>query len=71
MARIPATNRIFQHKEADKRPLTSESIADHLEAFQSSGGRIEVLGNTRMLKKLDEAAVAGVSPPTPVRRGSR
>ncbi len=70
MARPPSTDRIFRRKESDNRPITSESIADHLEAFQSAGGRIEVLGTTRVLKKVDEVA-GKTTPPVPMRRGSR
>lgn len=33
--------------------LTSEMIAEHLEAFRSSGGTIEVLGTTRVLQQVD------------------
>lgn len=35
--------------------LTSERISSDLEAFRKAGGRIEVLGNTRVLTKVDEA----------------
>ncbi|KAF1699286.1 hypothetical protein [Pseudoxanthomonas suwonensis] len=40
--------------------LTRERIASDLEAFRKAGGRIEVLGNTPMLTKVDapEAAPA-------------
>jgi hypothetical protein len=48
------TDRTFQRKEPVSRTLTSERIADDLQTFQSAGGRIEVLGVTRVLKKLDE-----------------
>ncbi|MBO9716404.1 MAG: hypothetical protein J7507_06240 [Pseudoxanthomonas sp.] len=34
--------------------LTSERISDDLDAFRRAGGRIEVLGNTRVLTKIDE-----------------
>lgn len=33
--------------------LTSERISDDLAAFQKAGGRIEVLGNTRVLTRID------------------
>lgn len=68
MARTPSkTERVFQHKQPDPRVLTSERIADHLQAFQSSGGRIEVLGVTRVLKKLDDSATPVASAPMPAR----
>lgn len=34
--------------------LTSERISDDLLAFQRTGGRIEVLGTTRVLEKVAE-----------------
>jgi hypothetical protein len=34
--------------------LTSERISDDLDAFRKAGGRIEILGNTRVLTKIDE-----------------
>lgn len=39
---------------SDKR-LTSERISADLAAFRKSGGRVEVLGVTRVLKKIDGA----------------
>ena len=36
--------------------ITSESIAADLAAFRKQGGRIEVLGNTRSLKKIGSDA---------------
>jgi len=33
--------------------LTHERIKADLEAFRKAGGRVEVLGNTRVLKKVD------------------
>lgn len=35
--------------------LTSERIARDLEAFRKAGGRIEVLGTTRVLTRVDES----------------
>ena len=58
----------FRQKEPDRRALTSDRIADDLEAFRLTGGRIEVLGTTRVLKKLDATPEApGTQPvkPTP------
>lgn len=46
----------FRQKAPTPRTLTSERIAQDLGAFQSSGGRIEVLGNTRALKKIGNTA---------------
>ena len=70
MARPSSTDRTFHRKETEARVMTSESIALHVQAFESAGGRIEVLGTTRVLKKLNDAEVAS-STPLPVGRGSR
>lgn len=68
MARAPAnTSRVFQRKETEPRALTSERIADHLAAFHAAGGHIEVLGSTRVLKKLDDLVMTPNSAPDPVR----
>lgn len=68
MARAPAnTSRVFQRKETEPRALTSERIADHLAAFHAAGGHIEVLGCTRVLKKLDDLVTTPNSAPDPVR----
>lgn len=69
--RTPAAKAPFQHKEPDKRMLTSDRIADHIAAFESSGGHIEVLGVTRVLKKLDETADAHATKPVQPRSGTR
>lgn len=53
-------------KAADNaRTVTSEDIAAHLAAFTAGGGRVEVLGVTRVLKRVDEGAPE--STPTPSR----
>ena len=54
----PTTDKTFRRKEPDSRILTSERIAHDLQTFESAGGRIEVLGVTRVLKKLDDAQAA-------------
>lgn len=36
--------------------LTHQRLADDMAAFQKAGGRIEVLGNTRSLKKIGSDA---------------
>lgn len=68
----PPADRTFRKKEPDSRLLTSERIADDLNAFQKSGGAIEVLGITQVLKKLGETGTgSGSTPsPTPVRPGA-
>jgi hypothetical protein len=51
--------------------LTSERIADDLQAFEKSGGAIEVLGITQVLKKLGGTeAVADAPIAAPVRPGA-
>ena len=47
-------------KPAESRTVTSEDIAAHLAAFAAAGGKVEVLGVTRVLKHLDEAIAAPV-----------
>lgn len=47
---FPKSTRATDPKNA--RQLTHERINEDLEAFQRSGGKIEKLGNTRVLKKL-------------------
>ena len=66
----PPADRTFRQKEPDSRLLTSERIADDLRNFQKSGGRIEVLGVTQVLKKLDGTGSAETPTPAPVRPGS-
>ncbi|MBD9368505.1 hypothetical protein [Xanthomonas sp. XNM01] len=39
--------------------LTSDQINRDLAAFRKAGGRIEVLGNTRVLTRVDEPAKKG------------
>lgn len=42
--------------------LTSEHIAAHLAAFRKTGGKIEVLDNTRTLKKIGVGPQSGTQP---------
>ena len=43
---------------AAARALTSERIADDVDAFRAGGGKIEVLGITRVLTPSEEAVAA-------------
>lgn len=52
---------VFRGTKPDARNLTSEQIADHLAAFERSGGKVEVLGVTRTLKHVLPVA-ADVAP---------
>lgn len=45
--------------------VTSERIADDLEAFRKAGGRIEVLGVTRSLTRIDPGGDASAPAPAP------
>ncbi|MFC0676739.1 hypothetical protein ACFFGH_02580 [Lysobacter korlensis] len=44
------------------RDITSERIADDLAAFRRNGGRIERLGTTRVLTRVDEATTNAPRP---------
>ena len=47
------TTHLFTQRERKRPPaMSSERIADDLAAFREAGGRIEVLGTTRSLKKI-------------------
>jgi len=48
--------------------LTSDRIADDLARFRKSGGRIEVLGNTRTLTRIDAPAAPAPEPAPRKRR---
>lgn len=55
------------------KQLTSERIERDLQAFQDAGGRIEVLGVTQMLKKVEQAPGPNAAPARPAsgfRRGA-
>lgn len=56
----------FRGSKPDARNLTSEQIADHLAAFQRSGGKVEVLGVTRTLKHVLPLTPDAVAAPAPV-----
>ncbi|HJW46924.1 MAG TPA: hypothetical protein VJ484_10615 [Lysobacter sp.] len=49
-----------------QKRFDSESIREHLAAFERNGGRIEKLGTTRVLQKIDGETVA--TPPAPKRK---
>ena len=69
-----STTRLFKRKESEARQLSSERIAEDLARFREEGGRIEVLGITRVLTKVDAATEPGAAPARPVdgaRRGRR
>ena len=50
-------------RKAKTQPtLTHERIAEDMAAFKKAGGRVEVLGVTRTLTKIDAAPAATSSP---------
>ncbi len=60
-------------KASDRTPLTHEMIAKDLEAFRDAGGKIEVLGTTRTLQRINiDPAASSPAParPTPSRHRS-
>ncbi|HET8818559.1 MAG TPA: hypothetical protein VFM73_03360 [Xanthomonadaceae bacterium] len=60
----PPTRYVAKRKESDSgRRMTHERIAADLEAFRKAGGRIEVLGTTRVLTRIDQPGPAPASAP--------
>lgn len=53
----------FNRRTDVSRQITSEHISAHMAAFAAAGGRVEVLGNTPMLKNLAPAAPAAAAEP--------
>lgn len=62
MIRKGSSAKTFQRKETDPKQLTSERIERDLETFRNAGGRIEVLGVTQVLKKLDQSDDSAATP---------
>lgn len=61
------TGKVFRRKEPETRQLTSARIADDLSAFRQAGGEIEVLGVTRVLTRLEGAAIDVAAKSAPAR----
>ncbi len=60
----PPTRYVAKRKESDSgRRMTHERIAADLDAFHKAGGRIEVLGTTRVLTRIDSPGPAPTSSP--------
>lgn len=61
MNRTPKTSKLppmtaSPSRRADtSRQLTSEHISHHMAAFEAAGGRVEVLGTTPVLKRIETA----------------
>ncbi|QIL19244.1 hypothetical protein [Thermomonas sp. HDW16] len=60
------THLFASRKPVDRNALTHERIASDLEAFRKAGGKIEVLGVTRTLKKIGPDA-DDAPPPAPAK----
>ena len=61
------TSHLFAPRKAnDRTPVTREAIEADMEAFQQAGGKIEVLGTTRSLHRIDADANAP-PPPAPAK----
>ena len=59
------TSHLFATRPTGKNTaITHERIAADLKAFREAGGKIEVLGVTRTLKKIDSG---DASPPAPAK----
>ena len=62
------TSHLFPTRKANERSLvTHERVAADIEAFRKAGGKIEVLGVTRALKKIDPEAEAAPQPAAPAK----
>ncbi|MEG2942511.1 MAG: hypothetical protein RR969_13175 [Thermomonas sp.] len=61
------TSHLFAPRKAnDRAPVTREAIEADMEAFRQSGGKIEVLGVTRSLQRIDAEPTA-TPPPAPAK----
>lgn len=54
--------------EANHKRTESRLISEHIADFERGGGRVEKLGTTRVLQKVDAPATPGVPPPKPPMR---
>lgn len=60
--RQPTAAPAYARRQDVSREITSEHIARHVEAFEASGGTVEVLGNTPMLKRVKTEAPSAFKP---------
>jgi hypothetical protein len=60
--RFPTSASSQGRKPDTSRDLTSERIAQHMNAFQDAGGTIEVLGTTPVLKHVGKPTVTAETP---------
>jgi hypothetical protein len=63
-ARATARSPFRETREDRRTALTHDQIAEDLAAFQRAGGRIEVLGNTPMLRAIPLSPGQGASATT-------
>lgn len=56
---------IAARKGNQRAPMTHEAIAADIEAFRGAGGKIEVLGVTRTLLRIDADPAGSPNPDTP------
>ena len=52
----PATQPTTERKSKQAPSMSHDRIAADIAAFRKAGGRIEVLGNTRVLTRVEEPA---------------
>lgn len=61
------TSHLFGAKKSDARSaITHERLAADIEAFRKAGGKIEVLGVTQALRRIDPIGGVAQSVPPPV-----
>ena len=66
------TSHLFAPRKAnDRTPVTREAIEADMEAFQQAGGKIEVLGTTRSLQRIDADVAPPAAPAKPTSSRSR
>jgi hypothetical protein len=66
------TGHLFTRKNSTSpNAVTSERIAADLNAFEQAGGKVEVLGVTHTLKKLDGASPQASNAPARASSGAR
>lgn len=61
------TSHLFGAKKSDGRSaITHERLAADIEAFRKAGGKIEVLGVTQALRRIDPVGGSAHAAPAPV-----
>lgn len=57
------TRRTHPAGEVNHKHMESERISEHIAAFEREGGRVEKLGTTRVLQKIEGPVAPVVAPP--------